>query len=362
MSTPALVTATAPTLNASDRWHGSPDGLLRRVFLHRSLAVAAGSLALGAPRRAAAAPAVELQGHRGARGLAPESTLAGFARALEIGVDTLELDTGITADDGVVVHHDRRLHPDHTRDSAGRWIPAPGRNLRELTLAEIRQLDVGRVRPGSRTATQFPSQQAVDGQGIPTLAEVLRMLEGPALASVRLNVETKLSPLAAEESASPELFVRLLLRVLRDAGALHRATVQSFDWRTLLEVQRQAPGTPTACLTSEQSWGPGVDDGVWTAGLRRAALGSVPRMVQAAGAQVWSPFFGDVTPESVREAHALGLRVAVWTVNDAGAIGRMLDLGVDALITDYPDRARQVMAERGLPLPPSRTAARAPGR
>ena len=344
-----------PAAGAQPEPHGA---VSRRVFVGRSLSTAVAALSLSMPGGPVQAVGrVDLQGHRGARGLAPESTLAGFARALEIGVDTLELDTVVTADGVVVVHHDRRLNPDHTRDASGQWISAPGRTIREMTLAELAPLDVGRARPGSRTASLFPTQVPIDGQAIPTLEQVLRMVNPAAPGSPWLNIETKLSPLAPEETPPPEAFVRALLRTLRAAGALGRTTVQSFDWRTLLEVQRQAPGTPTACLTSEQSWGPGVEDGVWTAGLRRSSLGSVPRMVRAAGAQVWSPHFADLQSGSVREAHALGLKVAVWTVNEPAQIARVLDLGVDALITDYPDRARQVMAERGLPLPASRAPA-----
>lgn len=352
--------AAGPALDPGDP--GSATARRGRRSTLRLLAAACGGAAAGLVGASSAARApsdrpLELQGHRGARGLAPESTLRGFARALEIGVDTLEFDTGVSADDVVVVHHDRRLNPDHTRGRDGRWIDGPGPLVRQLSAAELATFDVGRARPGGRTAAVFPRQEAMDGERIPTLAQVLDLVQRTAPADLRLNIETKLSPLAPHESAPPEVFVRLLLRALRSAGALPACTIQSFDWRTLREVQRQAPGTPTACLTSQQPSGPGVDDGVWTAGLRRADFGSVPRMVKASGATVWSPFHGDVTADAVREAHALGLTVSVWTVNDAVAMDRMIDLGVDALITDEPDRAREVMAARGLVLPPQRSIA-----
>src|SRR4051812_45929932 len=94
----------------------------------------------------------DLQGHRGARGLAPENTLAGFERALAIGVTTLELDTAVTRDGVVVVSHDSLLNPDLTRDAAGGWIAAPGQSLHSLTLAELRRYDVGRLRPATAYA------------------------------------------------------------------------------------------------------------------------------------------------------------------------------------------------------------------
>jgi glycerophosphoryl diester phosphodiesterase len=224
--------------------------------------------------------------------------------------------------------------------------------IHRLQAAELAVYDVGRARPGSRTAAQHPDQRAVDGERIPTLGQVLRRAKAVAPATLRFNIETKLSPLAPEEGPAPEAFVRALLEVIRSEGVEERVTIQSFDWRTLREVQRLAPGIPTAYLTSQQDWGPGVDDGIWTAGYTRRMHGSVPRMVAAAGGRIWSPFFGDVTEASVREAQALGLQVAVWTVNEPVHIDRMLGLGVDALITDRPDRARAAMAARGLPLPP----------
>ncbi len=340
-------------------------GSARRPFLLALARTALGASALGTwpvqgaraavagpPRQASETRRLELQGHRGARGLVPESTLEGFARALEIGVDTLELDTGITSDGVVVVHHDRRLNPDHTRDADGRFIETPGALLHALRWSDLASLDVGRARPGSRTASQFPRQQPLDGARIPTLRQVLELALRAGPPGLQLNIETKLSPLAAQETLPPEPFVRLLLRDLREAGLLGRSTIQSFDWRTLREVQRQAPGVRTACLTSQQPQGPGLADGIWTAGLRLADHGSAPRMVKSAGAQVWSPFHGDVDAANIAEAQALGLRVAVWTVNDPRLMDRLIDLGVDALITDEPDRAREVMARRGLPLPP----------
>jgi glycerophosphoryl diester phosphodiesterase len=133
--------------------------------------------------------------------------------------------------------------------------------------------------------------------------------------------------------------------------------VQSFDWRTLIEARRIAPEIHTACLTIES---PNFDtmraaqDGAspWHAGLRAADHGgSVPRLVRAAGCGSWSPFWRNLTPALLSEARALGLRVLPWTVNDPAQMASLLDMGVDGIITDYPDRLRGLMAQRGMPLP-----------
>jgi glycerophosphoryl diester phosphodiesterase len=331
----------------------APDGLVmkRRTLVQIPLAWTAAAAASAAEPSGGPRRPVDLQGHRGARGLLPESTLAGFERALSLGVTTLELDTGITADGVVVVHHDRALHVDHTRDAIGRFLEPPGALLNRLTLAELRQFDVGRARPGSRTAQTFPDQQAVDGQRIPTLGEVFELTRRLGADAVRFNVETKLSPLAPDDTPDPQTFARRVLAVMREHGVLERCTLQSFDWRTLRAARESSPGLATAHLTSQQDWGPGIDSGVWTDGFKRLSQGSAPRMVKAAGGSIWSPFFGDLRAEALAEAHELGLEVIVWTVNQPADIDRMLALGVDGLITDYPDRARAVMQARGLPLP-----------
>jgi glycerophosphoryl diester phosphodiesterase len=194
----------------------------------------------------------DLQGHRGARALWPENTLTGFARALEIGVTTLELDCGITADGVVVVSHDRLLNPDHTRDADGRFLDATGPSLRTLTYAQLQQYDVGRLRPGSDYAAAFPEQQPVDGERIPRLVDVFAMVQKSGNRRVRFNVETKIDPTQPGQTATPEEFAIALIEVIRAAGMESRTTIQSFDWRTLVLVRKLAPGIAIVALTDQQ--------------------------------------------------------------------------------------------------------------
>lgn len=319
-------------------------------------------LLIGAVVQTPAALAFDLQGHRGARGLAPENTLAGFEVALAVGVRTLELDVGLSRDDVLVVAHDRTLSPDLTRDAAGRWLAAVGPALRSLDFAALQAYDVGRIRPESAYAAAHPAQRPVDGARIPSLDQVFERVAALGGHAVRFNIETKLSPLAPEQTADPATFARRLVDALRRHGVGERSTVQSFDWRTLLEVQRIAPDIATAYLSVQQ---PGFDTvraadtagSPWTAGLRHADHGSVPRMVAAAGGRIWSPHAADLDAGRVAEARALGLRVLPWTVNDPVLMGRLMDWGVDGLITDRPDLLRAVMAARGIALPPTVPAA-----
>lgn len=321
------------------------------------LLACAGTPAMEGAAGARQSATFDLQGHRGARGLRPENTLAGFAHALAIGVTTLELDCGVSRDGVVVVSHDRALNPDHTRDAAGRFLEASGPLLRELTYAELRRYDVGRLRPGSDYAAQFPEQQPVDGERIPRLADVFALVQKSGNREVRLNVETKIDPTQPETTVRPEAFIAALVDVIRAAGMEERTTIQSFDWRTLVLVRKLAPGIAVVALTDQQPDEDTMEAGKagaspWLGGLDVDDYGgSVPRTVQALGARVWSPHALDLDPRVVAEAHSLGLAVVPWTVNDRQDMERAIALDVDGLITDYPDRLRAVLKSMGIAVP-----------
>ena len=319
----------------------------------RKVAVAAAIVAaLAAP----AATAFDLQGHRGARGLAPENTLAAFRQALAIGVTTLETDVGVTRDGIVVIAHDRRLNPDIVRGADGTWLADKGPPLHTLTLAELRTYDIGRTNPASAYAKNFPDQRPADGERFPTLADVIALAKASG-TPVRLNVETKIDPAAPAETPDAATFARRVVEVIRGSGMTSRITIQSFDWRTLREAKRIAPEIETVCLTIETPNNDTVNPlggaaSPWTAGLDlRDYAGSVPKLVQAAGCATWSPFWRNASAERIAEAHALKLTVVPWTVNDPADMAKLIDLAVDGIITDYPDRLRKVMAAKRVPLP-----------
>ena len=302
----------------------------------------------------------DLQGHRGARGLMPENTLPAFAKALEIGVTTLELDTLVTKDGVVVITHDAMLNPDLVRLPGGKWLEAPvniGPSIFSLTFAELQQYDVGRLKPGTKYAERYPQQLAVDGTRIPRLAELFAQVRQSGNERVRFNIETKISPFERDATPGPEAFVDALLGVITAEKMRSRVTIQSFDWRTLKIVQQRAPDIPTVYLSAQQKFldtinAEGREGSAWTAGLNvREFGGSVARMVKAAGGAVWAPYFGDIDQAKVLDAQALGLKVIVWTVNSAADIERMLDWKVDGIISDYPNRVREAMKKRGMKLP-----------
>jgi glycerophosphoryl diester phosphodiesterase len=304
---------------------------------------------------AAPAMAFDLQGHRGARGLAPENTLAAFAKALSIGVTTLETDLAVTRDGVVVLAHDPELNPALVRDG-GAWLAQRGPPIRSLTLAELQRYDVGRIDPESSYGRQWTQQVASDGERMPTLAALFE-LAGKAGKPVRFNLETKITPRSGDATLDADAFAHIVVDAVRKAGMSSRTTLQSFDWRTLVAAKRIEPSIATACLTAEGgSFDTVKPDATgrspWHAGIAPGDHGgSLPKMARAAGCAVWSPNHASVTRERLDEARALGLAVLPWTVNEPADMARLIDWGVDGLITDYPDRARRVMADKRLPLP-----------
>ena len=280
---------------------------------------------------------VKLIGHRGARGLFPENTLEGFARAVALGVDGIELDVGLTRDGVPVVCHDPALNPDLVRGADGRWIPDPI-PLRDLTWTELQRYDIGRARPGGLIALRFPEQAQWDGVRIPRLEDALR--------AIPLSVIVELKTLAdrPEATAPPELLAEAVLAAIDAADATTRVTIESFDWRGPHHIRRLRPDIKLAWLTRAETvrnarlwWdGPHPDD----------YGGSVARAIAAEGGSAWAPEQGDVTPEAVVEAHALGLFVLPWTVNTPGRMLELAGWGIDGFITDRPDIGRNVLMRR----------------
>lgn len=313
-----------------------------RLFLYVLL------LALGAQARA-----FDLQGHRGARGLAPENTLPGFERALALGVKTLETDLAITRDGVIVIHHDLELNPVRTRDAQGRWLAQPSAPIAAMSWSELQAYDLGRLQPGTGYARNFPAQEGADGVRMPRLADLLDLVRSRGDERIRLALEIKTDPTRPEATRAPQEFAALLVDELRRSGMLGRVQILSFDWRSLQAVQKLAPEVPTVYLSAQQRWLDNIraeahEASPWTAGLSYAQYGSVPAMIKAAGGRIWSAYFGDLDATKVQAAHALGLQVLAWTVNDPAAMRRVLDLGVDGLVTDRPDLAQEVLRERGV--------------
>lgn len=314
----------------------------------------------------------DLQAHRGGLGLHVESSPHAFSHALELGVTTLELDTQVTKDGAVVVTHDRRPRPDVCQDTApvvagDPLFPYMDNYIHELTLEQVRTFDCG-----SLQRSGHPGQQIHPGQQMMLLSEVFDLVkaygaDGPD--GVRMNIETKVEAGAPEQTAPREEFVTAVHEQIAASGLAQQISIQSFDWGALKVMHELAPGMPLVALTNHDflgigaatpsPWLGGIDirdfngDGVAAAAsidgvVSYSPVATHPDQNCTVGRDGCRPY---VTEELVESARAHGLKIIPWTVNNAPTMEYLMDLGVDGIITDYPNVLRDLMAERGLALP-----------
>ncbi|MFF8406842.1 glycerophosphodiester phosphodiesterase family protein [Streptomyces sp. NPDC015684] len=310
----------------------------------------------------------DLQAHRGGIGMTTEESLEGFAKAMRLGVSTLELDTQITKDLKVVVNHDRQISGVKCADTGpvtpgDPLYPYVGKYIKDLTLAQIKTLDCGyRQLPG------FPEQEVVKGFRMAELRDVLQLVRSYHADRLKLNIETKVEAGAPEQTAPREVFVRRVYEEIHRSGIERQVTIQSFDWGALKAMHRLAPRWPLVALTNydflqvgmdgASPWLGGIDADDYGGDFVRAAA-TVPGVTTLSpnygfpqNGKVGDPGFRFYADEAmVAEAHARGLKVVPWTCDDMPTVAALMDAGVDGVITDYPNRVRQLMADRGLPLP-----------
>ncbi|MEO3869828.1 glycerophosphodiester phosphodiesterase family protein [Nonomuraea sp. B12E4] len=288
---------------------------------------------------------VEIHGHRGARGLWPENTLPGMSHTMQLGVHALEFDVALTADRRLVLTHDLTVsavtsadrRPLHAGDPL---FPYVGKAINSLTLAQLRMLDVGVRLPRHLDDPFALTQAAMPDTRMPTLGAVLGLVNAYEAEGVRLHVELKSDPTRPALTADPEAFTEMVLEELERHGRLDNAAILSFDWRIIAHAARMAPGIRRFALIE-------LDTLHWNEGVGT----DVPAAARDAGATTLSPEHIMVDEALMAQAAAAGLDVAVWTVNDTALASRMLDLGVAGVVTDYPDRMRELWRERGLELP-----------
>jgi glycerophosphoryl diester phosphodiesterase len=301
--------------------------------------------------------------HRGGAALYPENTLAAFRDAVARGCDGAELDVQLSRDGEVVVFHDFRLKPAICRLD-GKWIEKPTPRIKDLTLAELGCYDIGRLDPKSDYGREFPHSMPIDGERIPTLAEVLAVTN-TAKKPFALQVELKTSFADREISADPIALAEAAVAVLRRADYLDRTIFVGFDWPGLIRAKQLAPQAKCWFTTMDLDFLRPPKDGErpsvamlrhwnetgtspWAAGFDPGRYGnSVAKAIRAAGGDGWFPSYTDATAELVAEAKSLGLAVGAWTVNDPADMRRLIALGLDGLCTDRPDLLAKEIKKAG---------------
>lgn len=262
-----------------------------------------------------AAPHILVHGHRGARAMRPENTIPAFEYAIQAGADVLEMDVAVTKDNILVISHDPHINKEICQG------PHPGVAISQLTLAELLEYDCGALKN-----PRFPKQQPAPGTRIPTLDEVLSLGKGN---QVQFNIETKSFPDHPELTPPPDIFALMMLKVIRQQDMESRCIVQSFDFRTLRAMKALAPSVRLAAL--------------WEGAAR-----PFPDIAKEALAGIVSPEFRLVTPQQVKASHEARLEVVPWTANTPSDWQKLIDAGVDAIISDDPAALIAYLKEKGL--------------
>ena len=284
-------------------------------------------------------------GHRGARGLMPENTIQGFEYILDNDVLAIEFDVLLTKDEVPVITHDFYLSKAITRNAEGNWLSEDGPRISDLTVSELQMFDIGGVDKRSLYGSLYPEQAFLSGIRIPKLSDLLDLVCLPKGQNLFMLLEIKSEPSIPKSKIIENIVLEIEKRSLSNRAVLH-----SFDWNLLEECGRLAPEMPRSYLSQlpESSNDPFDKPSEEISPDFSSLNGSIPEAIQAAGGHLWCPYFKDVTAELVGEAHRLGLPVCTWTVNEIEDFENMLDMGVDGIITDYPDRAKNVFRSRRL--------------
>lgn len=292
---------------------------------------------------------IRVVGHRGARGILPENSMIGFEFALNTGAILLEFDVVLTRDNVPVITHNHRIHAPTFRRPDGQFLGDEEPKVSSLTFAEIERFDIGRIDGQSEYGRRFPDQAQFDGVQVPRLRDLLRLVSEPRFTDAHLMLEMKSDPDFASDSECRENLVRIIVDEVRTSGLAERTLLHSFDWNILTECQRQAPEIPASYLTMlpRNADEAGEESSKSICPDFEGRIHQIPDLVKEAGGRLWCPYFEDVTAEGIARAREHDLCVAVWTVNEPADIDRMIDFGVDAIVSDYPGRVQRRLSDRG---------------
>ena len=301
--------------------------------------------------------AIDIYGHRGAAGILPEHTIAGYETSLALGVNVIDMDVNLSKDGVPIVTHDPSLNIAITRDEKGNWLKAPTPAINSLTVAEIKRFNVGRINDSSYYGREFPKQYPLDNQAIPTLEEVINFAEKISDNKIRYQIEIKSSPFLHDSFTDYKQLYKAILEVIDRLGVIDRVELQSFDLRPLLAAKKERPDVKLSFVTDENisinnvlmgQWG----NLSWTAGFNVADYdNSIPKMLKSVGVSVWNPYYQDLTVEKVKDAHDHGLKVVPWSVDEETDMHKMIKFGVDGIITNRPDILRGILLIYGAQLP-----------
>ena len=296
---------------------------------------------------------IKIYGHRGARGDLPENTLESFKYLFENNINAYETDILISKDLIPVITHDFRLEPSFTKDSEGNWIEDENIKIFDLTYEELLKFDVGSINKLSRYGRRFVNQKPLENQRIPKLSELLDLSLKNKSENLLINLEIKSTPDEENLTPAPEDTVKLVVDEMNLSNLKDKIIVSSFDWRTLTEIKNQYPEISRAYLTYQQVRGMKIKKTIynrspWMSFLPFYEDHELPKIIKSQGGKAWHPYRKDITKKLVDISHQEDLPVNVWTVNEKYEMLKMIEYGVDGIMTDYPLRLKELCEKENI--------------
>ena len=296
---------------------------------------------------------IKIYGHRGARGDLPENTLESFKYLFDNGINAYETDILISKDLVPVITHDFRLDPSLTKDKEGNWIKDENIKIFDLTYDEISNFDVGSLNKLTRYGRRFVNQKRLENQKIPKLSELLELSSKNVLQNLLINLEIKSTPDEKNLTPDPKDLVQIVLNEINNSNLKDKIIISSFDWRILREVKKQSPEIPRAYLTFQQEKGMKIKKTIyskspWIDHIPLTIVYDLPKIIKELGGSAWHPYYKDINKKAVKDAHDNNLPVNVWTVNDEDDMLKMIEYGVDGIMTDYPLRLKNLCEKRSI--------------
>ncbi len=296
---------------------------------------------------------IKIYGHRGARGDLPENTLESFKYLFENNINAYETDILISKDLIPVITHDFRLEPSFTKDSEGNWIEDENIKIFDLTYEELLKFDVGSINKLSRYGRRFVNQKPLENQRIPKLSELLDLSSKNKSENLLINLEIKSTPDEENLTPAPEDTVKLIVNEINKSNLKDQIIVSSFDWRTLTEIKNQYPEISRAYLTYQQVRGMKIKKTIynrspWMSFLPFYEDHELPKIIKSQGGKAWHPYRKDITKKLVDISHQEDLPVNVWTVNEEYEMLKMMEFGVDGIMTDYPLRLKELCEKENI--------------
>ena len=276
-----------------------------------------------------------------------ENSLSGLKYAFDLGIRAVEFDVVISKDNIPVLFHDYRLNPDLVKDSSGNWITDKNIKLKDLTYEEISKYTIESVKPDTKYAKRFKNQQSAKGEKIPKLTDFFKLVTEDKYKDVFLNLEIKSTLTQENVTPNPEKMVSLILKDIKEFNLEDRTLITSYDWRILYELKKQNPNILRGFITLQQDLSTVkknvYENSPWMVkNYSMEELFLLPNIIKSLEGHVWSVFYRDVTKQNVELAHKHGLATSVWTVNREKDIIRMIEYGVDGIITDYPKKVQDI--------------------